>query len=98
MIKVIIKKDSAEINGHAMFDDYGNDIVCAAVSGIVITSINAIIRLDDRAIDYSLSRDSISIDILRHSRETDLLILNMTSLLKELEEKYKENIKVYEEV
>ncbi len=98
MIKVIIKKDSAEINGHAMFDDYGKDIVCAAVSGIVITSINAIIRLDDRAIDYSLSRDSISIDILRHSRETDLLILNMTSLLKELEEKYKENIKVYEEV
>lgn len=98
MIKINIKQNHIEINGHAMFDDYGKDIVCAAVSSIVITSINGILRLDDKAISYKLSSDGIIIDILKDSRETNLLILNMTSLLKELEEKYKKNIKIYEEV
>lgn len=98
MIKVNIKQNHIEINGHAMFDDYGKDIVCAAVSSIVITSINGILRLDDKAINYKLSSDGITIDILKDSRETNLLILNMTSLLKELEEKYSKNIKIYEEV
>ena len=98
MIKINIKQNHIEINGHAMFDDYGKDIVCAAVSSIVITSINGILRLDDKAINYKLSSDGIIIDILKDSRETNLLILNMTSLLKELEEKYRKNIKIYEEV
>ena len=98
MIKVNIKQNHIEINGHAMFDDYGKDIVCAAVSSIVITSINGILRLDDKAINYKSSSDGIIIDILKDSRETNLLILNMTSLLKELEEKYSKNIKIYEEV
>lgn len=98
MIKVIVKKNHIDINGHAMFDDYGKDIVCAAASSIVITSINAILRFDKQAIEYKLSSEGISIDILKNNRETDSLILNMTSLLKELEEKYGKNIKIYEEV
>ena len=50
MIKVYIRHNHIDINGHAMFDDYGKDIVCAAVSSIVITSINGILRLNDKAI------------------------------------------------
>ncbi len=98
MIKVLLSKNHIDINGHAMFDEYGKDIVCAAASTIVITSINAILRFDEKAISYELSSEGISIDILKHNRETNLLILNMTSLLRELEEKYGKNIKIYEEV
>lgn len=98
MIKVEISKKKILISGHAMFDDYGKDIVCAAVSSIVITSINGILRLDDKAISYEVLSDGVSINILKDSRETRLLILNMTSLLKELEKKYSKNIKIYEEV
>lgn len=98
MIKVNIKKNHIDINGHAMFADYGKDIVCAAVSSIVITSVNGILRLDEKAISYKLSDSGISIDILKDSHETNLLIVNMISLLKELEEKYEKNIKIYEEV
>ncbi len=98
MIKVEISKKNILISGHAMFDDYGKDIVCAAVSSIVITSINGILRLDDKAISYEVLSDGVSINILKDSRETRLLILNMTSLLKELEKKYSKNIKIYEEV
>ena len=81
-----------------MFDDYGKDIVCASVSSIVITSINGILRLNDKAIKYKISDEGMSLDILSESRETNLLILNMVSLLKELEKKYNKNIKIYEEV
>ena len=98
MIKVYIRHNHIDINGHAMFDDYGKDIVCAAVSSIVITSINSILRLNDKAIKYKISDEGMSLDILSESRETNLLILNMVSLLKELEKKYNKNIKIYEEV
>ncbi len=35
MIKVIIKPNSIHISGHAEYDKYGNDIVCASVSTII---------------------------------------------------------------
>ena len=46
MIKVKLIKDSNKvkeitIKGHALYDDFGKDIVCAAVSSTVITSVNA---------------------------------------------------------
>ena len=48
MIKVKVEKDKAKykkitITGHALYDDYGKDIVCASVSSIVITTVNGIL-------------------------------------------------------
>ncbi len=98
MIKVDIKKNHINISGHALFDDYGKDIVCASVSSIVITSINGILRIDDKAISYKLYDDGLYIDILKNDEVTEKLILNMISLLKDLEKEYGKNIKVNEEV
>ena len=98
MIKVDIRKNHIEISGHAMFADYGKDIVCASVSSIVITSINGILRLDREAISYNISNDKLSIDILKENKQTKTLILNMISLLKDLEKQYEKNIKINEEV
>ena len=98
MIKVDVRKNHIEISGHAMFADYGKDIVCASVSSIVITSINGILRLDREAISYNISNDKLSIDILKEDKQTKALILNMISLLKDLEKQYEKNIKINEEV
>ena len=98
MIKVDIRKNHIEISGHAMFADYGKDIVCASVSSIVITSINGILRLDEEAISYNISNDKLSIDILKEDKQTKTLILNMISLLKDLKKQYEKNIKINEEV
>lgn len=98
MIKVNINKNHIEIKGHAMYDDMGKDIVCAAVSTIVITTINAIIRFDKDAIKYEEKDGYISIDVLKDTNITNTLILNMIELLKELEKQYKKNIKINEEV
>lgn len=96
MIKVnIIKEDDQinkiTINGHAEYAKYGKDIVCAAVSSIVITTINAIIRIDEEVLEYKES-DNLEITILKHTEVTDILITNMLELLSELEKKYKKNI------
>ena len=98
MIRVDVSKKHIKISGHAMFDEYGKDIVCAAASSIVTTSINGILRLDDKAISYKLSDGELSIDILKDNFETKTLILNMISLLKDLEKQYGKNIKINEEV
>lgn len=95
MIKIKLSKNHIEISGHALYDDYGKDIVCASVSSIVITTINGILSIDDRAIKYSQD-DNLVIDVLKDNDITNKLILNMINLLKQLEKQYKKNIQIKE--
>ena len=102
MIKVNIKaKDgninSIKISGHAGYDVSGKDIVCAAVSSITITTVNALIKLDENAIDY-VQNDDLTVIVKKHDEVTSVLIQNMIDLLQELEKDYKKNIKIYREV
>lgn len=99
MIKVSINKsdkvvNNITINGHANFDEYGKDIVCASVSSIVITSINAILRIDEKAINYQEKEGLVIIDINKHTKVVDLLIENMIDLLEQLQKEYRKNIKI----
>ena len=96
MIKVtLIKKDNVITNiniiGHAGYDVSGKDIVCAAVSSISITTINALLKYDKDSISY---KKSLEITIHKHDKVIDLLIDNMLDMLKELEQDYKKYIKV----
>lgn len=102
MIKVNIKTvnnniDSIIISGHAGYDVHGKDIVCAAVSSITITTVNAILKLDSKAIDY-VQDENLTISIKKHDKTTLVLIQNMIDLLQELEKDYKKNIKINREV
>ena len=54
MIKIKVEKNNNQyksilIKGHALYEDFGKDIVCAAVSSIVTTTINAIEMIDPKA-------------------------------------------------
>jgi len=94
MIKVEIKDNLITIKGHAGYDDKGKDIVCASVSSIVITTINAIVEINPEAIDYSDLDNEI---IIRKIKEDDIvnkLLNNMILLLESLEKDYKEYIKI----
>ncbi len=96
MTKIKISKNHIEIKGHAMYSEYGKDIVCAALSSIVITSINGILSIDKDSIEYKKAEGLIEIDILKHTKEVDALISNMINLLKELKLQYKKNIQIEE--
>ena len=98
MIKVNIFKEKSKykkitILGHAMYDDYGKDIVCSACSSIVTTTINGCIALDENSLSYEVNDKGVVISNIVEGN-TQTLINNMVSLLKELEEKYPTNIKV----
>ena len=60
MIKVKIEKQNAKYKkitmlGHAMYDDYGKDIVCSAASSIVTTTVNGILSLNKGSLSYMVS-------------------------------------------
>ncbi len=99
MIKVNIigKNDKIEILGHAMYDDFGKDIVCAGVSSIVTTSVNAILTFDNSYIEYLMKDDSFTIIVNTHNEIVDNLINNMINMLKEIEVNYPKNIKIRKE-
>lgn len=99
MIKVKIEKSGANykkisILGHAMYDDYGKDIVCSAASSIVTTTVNGILSIDREAINYMVSSRGMSITINSTDRVVQILIRNMINLLKELENNYREFIQI----
>ena len=98
MIKVNIIKNNNDIEkiimtGHANYADYGKDIVCSAASSIAITTVNAILKINDKAISFS-NDDDLVINILSNDDITKKLINNMIDLLEELESQYNKNIKI----
>ena len=99
MISVKVVKENKKykkvtILGHALYDDYGKDIVCSACSSIVITTVNGILALDKGSLSYLVSKKGMTIDIKSDDQTTQILINNMVRLLKELEKNYPDNIEV----
>lgn len=101
MIKVSFKKNNDKIyelviRGHAGFDVYGKDIVCAAVSSIAITTVNNIIALED---SIYCEEDSGLLKI-RVERDTEIngkLLNNLIRMLSELQQQYPKNIEIRNE-
>ena len=94
MIKISIRNNIITIAGHALYDDYGKDIVCASVSSIVITSINLCLRFDKDSIKYKKETDKLTIEVLSSDEKVTLTIENMIMMLEELASTYKKNIKI----
>ena len=102
MIKVSVKLhnnmiNQIEITGHAKYGAYGKDIVCASVSSIVITTINAIISLDDEAIYYEEKKNKLNIKINDDNQMAIKLINNMLKMLEEIHIDYPKNIVIRNE-
>ena len=93
MIKVSIKEKQIVIKGHANYDELGKDIVCASVSSMVITTVNAILRIDNEAIKYS-DTDGVIIDIIKDDEIVNKLIINLISLLEDLKKQYPKYIEI----
>ena len=101
MIKVNIKYKDSFINeiiisGHALYDDFGKDIVCAAVSSIFITTVNSILSLDKDAITYEELLSGFKITN-KNNEIANKLLQVMIDELEELELDYPKNIKIKED-
>ena len=99
MIKVKTEKENSiykkiSILGHAMYDEYGKDIVCSAASSIATTTINGILTLDEGSLSYQVNKEGLIIENISTDEITQKLLGNMVNLLKELENGYPTNIEV----
>lgn len=99
MIKVSVSKKNDEldyitISGHAGYDEYGKDIICASVSTLVITCINNILTLDETAIEYVCDDDKTFIKVTKNNDISNKILNNMINSLIDLESEYPKNIKV----
>ena len=90
--EIVPEKDeitAVTITGHAGFDDYGHDIVCASVSTLVISTINALedyvglnanVEINDDLTSFSVTAideyTSIQAQTLMHSLEMGISALS----------------------
>ena len=96
MILVNVRDNQIKISGHANYSD-GNDIVCASVSSIMYTTVNAIMSFGKDAIIYEDNNDVVTITNNKKDDITNKLIDNMIALLNNLVNDYPKNIKIIEE-
>ena len=82
------------LKGHANYDKYGNDIVCAAVSATYLCTINGLLSLDDNSIEVLSKKDNETVKVLTTDDTINKLLENMIRCLKSLEEQYPNNIKI----
>lgn len=101
MIRItIFQNEEAQItgfrlNGHAGYAEYGQDIVCAGVSALVINAINSIEQFTDDV--YTIDQDEESGTIEYHltssiSNESNLLLNSLFLGLSRIQEEYGQNI------
>ena len=99
MIKVEIIRNNNNIKkisilGHAMYDEYGKDIVCASVSTLVISTVNNILSINSNTIKVEQSGSKIIIEYILKDNIIDIIINNMISNLNTLANNYPKNIKI----
>ncbi len=68
MIEIIVFKNSTEImgfevSGHAESDEYGRDIVCASVSVLAQTAVNALGELTGVDFDYEIAEGYLKCEV-----------------------------------
>jgi len=101
MIKIRITKENEKvkeisIKGHANYDDYGKDIVCAGVSSILTTTVNAILSFESDSISFQ-DKNDFTLKVLKEDEITSKLIQNMLNLFYELQKSYPKNITIRED-
>ena len=85
-----------KLTGHAKYDEYGKDIVCAGVSTSLTVTINACLSFDKKSITYNES-DPFILTNINESEITNKLLENLVRTLKDIESDYKKNITIKEE-
>ena len=77
-----------DMNGHAGYDDPGKDLVCAAVSALVINALNSIERFTEDETSCVSDEETGSIEFRfanRPSHDAGLLLDSMILGLEEIE-------------
>ena len=98
MITVTVWKKDGEFNkieskGHAGFDEEGRDIICAAVSALMVNTVNSIDSFTEDVIHVVNEDGYLSLEfIVGPSQDSKLLVDSLMLGLSQIQDSYK---KVY---
>lgn len=100
MIKVTYKNCNGSIElcikGHALFGEYGKDVICGAVSSIVIGGLNAIKEID--SFDITIEEGFVNVKSKSKVSNNDLIVIETILVqLATIEKKYPKNLKIIRE-
>ena len=77
---------SLDVSGHALFADYGNDIVCASVSTASILASNMLEQFS--SVDTKVESGQLTCLILKPNEHTDKVMFVMIEAMKDLVRQY----------
>lgn len=81
-----------EVEGHASYAPSGRDIVCAAVSALVVGTINGLEVLSDASIDTAVSSGLTKVFIDKPTASSNILLRSMVMSLEGIQEEYPDNL------
>lgn len=82
------------ISGHAEYDEYGNDLVCAGASTISIGAMNALDELFKDDCQLEMNENVISIKVLKFKESLDLVLNFLLLQFETMVEGYPKNIRI----
>ncbi|MFV0288327.1 MAG: ribosomal-processing cysteine protease Prp [Mycoplasmatales bacterium] len=85
-----------KISGHAFYADYGEDIVCSAISMLCYTIANKLLTIEEKNIIVNIEEGKFEISIQKITADNQLLISTLIMGLEMLEEQYSKNVKIEE--
>lgn len=97
MIEIVYSLKNDEFNfssiGHANYDKIGKDIVCSAVSSIIIGALNAI--KDIESFKINIQKGDVKIESIKKITQHDEIVFEtMIIQLKTIENEFKSNLKI----
>jgi len=90
-VKIIKKESEIEIysRGHAEYAEHGKDIICSAVSALIINTVNSIEELTNSKIKIISSVEGdLKVNVLDKTDEAELLIKSLILGLKSIRDEY----------
>ena len=81
------------VSGHANFDEYGKDIVCAGVSAIVTGGINAL-ESEVKNVEIINEKNKLGVKVINNNEKIQIILNTMLIQLQTIENSYKKYIKI----
>lgn len=99
MIRVSIERESSgrirqfHVEGHALFDEPGKDIVCAGVSAVTVGTVNAVEALLGLELKTRMKHGLLKVEIpdgqaASSDEKVQLLLESMIVMLQSIEQSY----------
>ena len=92
---IFIGKDvkSLTVSGHANYDQYGKDIVCAGVSAIVTGGINAL-ESEMKNVEIINKANELGVIVVNNNEKIQIILNTILVQLETIENSYEKYIKI----